>query len=396
MKRMTIFHTVSPDGPYPVGVRMEWSKIGARAIRTLVWYPAKTVAGAEPFLFVNERLGAAVAGSAVLNAPPDRSAAPYPLILYSPALTAPADASVFYTQNLASHGYVVISVDHMDANQLDLIVRNGNWRNLVRFFRRMSKEFIKGNPSVTVLVMFSGHFRRTEFGLRYRPLEARTAIDNAALWNGDPSSPLMGMIDLERIGMTGHSLGAWTTLLFGGMSLKYDERLCAGRHDINSGCIADHDPCCTPFARSLSTPTALRDERVKAILPMGSPIFQHNIRDNAMEIRVPVMFLTGDDRRWEATLRTQKEVYDNAPGPKHFVIIRDTDHYVICDMWMKSRIILNRIRPLRFKRDFQEKAQVYKDYSVAFFDRYLKGDDRAAHILWEPGHPFVKQVSSNI
>jgi predicted dienelactone hydrolase len=200
------------------------------------------------------------------------------------------------------------------------------------------------------------------------------------------------MIELDTIGMTGHSLGAWTTLLLGGMSLKYDESLCAGDISINRGCLADHDPVCTRAARSLESPCALREERIKAILPMASPIFQHDIPENAREIKVPLMFLTGDDKRWEATVCRQKEVYDNAPGPKHFVVIRDTDHYVICDMWLKARNILTRFRLPKFKEHFQEKAQAYKDYSVAFFDLYLKGDESGADILRAPNQPFVKQV----
>jgi len=392
VKEIEIFHTSTPDGPYPVGVRIEWLEFEGRDLRVIIWYPAREVEGAEPHVFKSDELGAAVMGSAVLDAPPDKSGAPYPMIFYSPALTAPADASVFYTQNLASHGYIAVAVDHLDANQLDLIVRDGNWKNLIRFFPRMLKEFVIGNPSVTVLLMFSGHFRRTEFGLKYRPPEANLVLDNAAVWNEDPLSPLYGMIDLDTIGMTGHSLGAWTTLLLGGMSLKYDESLCAGEPDINSGCLADHDPVCTRSARSLESPYALRDERVKAILPMASPIFQHHAPDNAREIKVPLMFLTGDDKRWEATVYRQKEVYDNAPSPKHFVVIRETDHYVICDMWLKSRNILARSRQPKFKQHFQEKAQAYKDYSVAFFDLYLKGDDSKADILQAPNQPFVQQV----
>ncbi|MEW6554346.1 MAG: hypothetical protein AB1384_08685 [Actinomycetota bacterium] len=396
MRETEIVNTSTPDGPFKVGVRTEWLEFEGRDLRVVIWYPAREVEKAEPHVFRSDDLGSAVRGSAVLEAPPDRSGAPYPMILYSPALTAPADASVFYTQNLASHGYVVAAVDHLDANHLDLVVRDGNWKNLLRYFPRMFKEFVTGDPSVTVLVMFSGHFRSTEFGLKYRPHEARLAIDNAAIWNGDASSPLYGMIDLDTIGMTGHSLGAWTTLLLGGMSLKYDESLCAGDSDINSGCIADHDPVCTRSARSLESPYALRDERIKAILPMASPIFHHDAPDNAREIKVPLMFLTGDDKRWEATFYRQKEVYDSAPGPKHFVVIRDTDHYVICDMWLKSRVILARFRLPKFKQNFQEKAQAYKDYSVAFFDLYLKGDDSRADVLQAPNQPLVKQVWSEI
>jgi len=366
-------------------------ELEGRRIRIVIWYPALEVDGANPHVFAHHEIKAAVMGSAVLDARSDRSGAPYPLIVYSPGLTGPADVSVFYTQNLASHGYVVMGIDHLDAAQWDLLMREGNWKNLLRFFPRILKEFVVGNPSDTVLVSFTDHFRRTEFGLKYRPPEASLVFDQAAAWNQDASHPLAGMLDPDNIGMTGHSLGAWTSLLFGGMSLKHDARLCAKDCDINRGCIADHDPGCTQAAMALENPFALRDERVKAILPMASPIFHRNAPENAEEIKVPLMFLTGDDKRWEATVYRQKEVYDSAPGPKYFVVIRDTDHFVICDMLLASPYTRHIPLP-KFRRHFPEKARAYKDYSVAFFDLYLKGADAKADILQAPNQPFVTQV----
>jgi predicted dienelactone hydrolase len=385
------FLTAGPDSPYRIGVMIEWLEFEGRDMRVVIWYPALEVEGVKAHVFRHDEIKSIVMGSAVLDAPPDRSGAPYPLIVYSPGLTGPADASVFYTQNLASHGYVVIGIDHLDAAQWDLLVREGNWKNLLHFFPRILKEFMVGNPSDTVLVSFTSHFRRTEFGLKYRPAEVSLVFDKAAAWNQDASHALAGMLDPDNIGMTGHSLGAWTSLLFGGMSLKYDAGLCASDFDINRGCIADLDPCCTRSARFLEDPFALRDERVKAMLPLGSPIFHHDAPDNAREIKVPLMFLTGDDKRWEATVYRQKEVYDSAPDPKYFVVIKDTDHFVICDMLLASPYTRHLPRS-KFRRHFQEKARVYKDYSVAFFDLYLKGDDARAGILQVPNQPFVKQV----
>jgi hypothetical protein len=55
------------------------------------------------------------------------------------------------------------------------------------------------------------------------------------------------------------------------MSLKYGRAL--RDFDVNQGCIADLDPACTQSARSSESPFALWGERVKATLPMASPIF---------------------------------------------------------------------------------------------------------------------------
>ena len=43
-----------------------------------------------------------------------------------------------------------------------------------------------------------------------------------------------------------------------------------------------------------------------------------------------------------------------------------------------------------FRSHFADKAQAYKDYSVAFFNLYLKGDSSRAEILKKPSSQFVE------
>lgn len=378
------FHTSDPDGPYPVGVRIEKLDFDGEDMPIVIWYPARDVEGANPHVFES-----GVEGSAVFGAPPDNSGAPYPLVVYMPGPNT-VTATIFYNQNLASHGYVVVAIEHWDSRHSSLVVENGNWKNFIRYLPRMIREFfVTGNPSDAVLINLTGLFRVTEFGLKYRPREVALVIDNATEWTKDSSSFLQGMIDPEAIGVTGHSLGGWTSLYLGGMSFRHNDNLCAdGRLD--SICIADFDPGCTESVR-LSGPFAFKEDRIKAILPLAPPIFQRDIALNAAEVRTPMMIMTGDSKRWESTLRAQKEVYDNVRSPKHMVYIKDVDHFTITDMMM-AWPVLKWLPSPKLRANFMEKAQGYKDYSTAFFNRYLKGDESTKAVLEAPNQHFVSQV----
>jgi len=380
-----VFKTSRPDGPFRVGVKVDLVSTGSRQMRVLTWYPAISAAEAAAHKFENGLIG-----TAVLDAPPDDSWAPYPLIVYSPGLLAPADASVFYTENLASHGYVVMSPDHMDAGVRGLPFKDGGWKYVLRFFPRILWAIINRNSSDSVLILHGAHFKRTEFGLKYRPAEISRVLDLAGELNSAADSPVSGLIDCENVGLTGHSLGGFTSLLFGGMSLipggSNDEML-----DLYRGCIADVDVCRTRSVHAMGDPFALKDERVKAVLAMAPPIFHGDIAHNASAIRIPLMLLAGDSARWEATLDKMVAVYAHARGPKHLVLIRDTDHFVICDYLLAIPLVRHIPLPM-FRKHFPEKATVYKDYSSAFFNLYLKGNSGNSSILEQSTDPYVVDV----
>ena len=216
-------------------------------------------------------------------------------------------------------------------------------------------------------------------------------MDQAALWNRDPTSSLHGMIQADNVGVIGHSLGGFSSLLVGGMPFICDYELAPEQCDIEHMRIADYDPRCTKVARELEDPFSLKDARVKAILPPGPPIFHKDIARNAAELKTPLMIIAGDSKRFEASFPPMWAVYENARGPKHMVLIKQTDHFVIIDFILAFRSARYLFLPW-FRAHFTEKTQAYKDYSVSFFDLYLKGSDRGAAVLHVPNQPFVKQV----
>jgi predicted dienelactone hydrolase len=381
--RLEAVTTLAPQGPYPVGLKVKHVNFNARDMRILVWYPAQEVSGSEGYKF--ER---GLKGSAVLDAEPDRSGAPYPLLLFSHGLGGRADQSVYYCQNLASFGYVVVSPDHADA---DIVLKNLSIKNIFKFLRKIPHVQKEAFGMAFVITTFNDYFQKINFDLSYRPEEASFTIDQAIEWNRDSSHMLYGMMDPDLIGATGHSLGGLTTLAIGGLPIKCDEP-----EDLDtSECdLTDIDPldmsfvCCIEFARECE-PFEYSDERVKAIIPLGPAIFFPHLERVAAGLRVPLMIITGESVRLEAPWPPMKTVYDNAPPPKYLIRVRKTDHMTIADETLSISWLVRPVLP-GFRFHYRDKAQVYMDYSVAFFDLYIKGDESRAEFLKEPSSRFLE------
>jgi predicted dienelactone hydrolase len=163
-------------GPYGVGARVvrmtkdsAFMPGTARVLDTVVWYPS---AAEGP-------LNAQYA--AVVDAPLDRSGAPYPVLMFSHGSCGYATQSLFLTALVASYGYVVVSPPHP-----------GN---------TLAEFPACGTPAAQVPSFFE------------RPEDIIYALDQMLAANQDEASPFFAALDPQRVGMSGHSFGGLTTYL---------------------------------------------------------------------------------------------------------------------------------------------------------------------------------------
>ncbi len=372
--------TFAPDGPYPVGVRIDRLQLKDRTAPVMVWYPAETNPG--PVYKYTDKLE----GAARLNAPVKKSGAPYPLLLFSHGMGACACQSVYYTENLASFGYVVVAPDHKDSAMCHI---DGPPDITVG---QIAKAALKsgGDLSQTVFGLFRSKFEELGYDFSYRPIEAKAAIDLALAWNRDRSSPFFGIMDPDRIGATGHSLGGYTTMMVGGVPFH-----CEGSAPGPEQCQTDKisltdniNPCCMKYLQG-KDPFAARDPRVKAMLPLGPAVFFPKLEQAAKEITIPVMIITGDNHKMEVPWERIRTFYQNAPAPKYLIRLRKTDHLTISDLTLSSSFLTRLLLP-GFRDHYREKAQAAKDYSVAFFNKYLKADNSQSQVLEKASNPVVE------
>jgi len=171
-----------PDepGPYQVGrrvVQLEDTSRG-RPLTADVWYPADDVTGAAPAIYQFIPGIELPSPSAFADAPLSAEG-PFPLVVYSHGSGGLRYVAAWFTELLASHGFVVVAVDHTGNTALDAITGTGTPRDVTAQTRVLDTEFL-----ITDML-------------------ARSAAA------GDP---LSGAIDPERIGVTGHSFGGFTAL----------------------------------------------------------------------------------------------------------------------------------------------------------------------------------------
>lgn len=375
--------TANSTGSYNIGVRLDYHVFAGRNMTLYWWYPATPAAGSTPYIAMG-----GVKGQAVQNAPLDRSGGAYPLILFSPGLGAVGDAYYFYVQNLASHGYVVVSIEHLDARRANLTT------NKAALLQAEAYE-LQYDSNYAVELEYSNWFRSTQFALTYRPQEVGFALDTVLEAALTPSSPFFGALDTDNIGMSGHSLGgAYTMFVGGGMPIYCDYPLALNELNVANPILTEVSPCAWPSRQAMTSAFELADPRIKAIIPLAAPFFikDSQIVRSAGKIRVPMMIITGDDLILESTRKPQRDASDNAADASYFVMVANTSHYLVGDSYqLNPKLSANFTAADR--ADFTEKAAVYMKYSAAFFDVYLKGNTSVKATLHSKSSSMVSNLA---
>lgn len=197
----TIRHLVDQARPDPFAE----DPAARRELVVQFWYPAGPQPGAEPVLYcpdcdvlgvylgrrnpppVVEEL-AVMRARAVADAPPAGAPERFPVITFSHGFETPRFVYTAQAEELASHGYVVASIEHTYGT------------------------FATRFPDGRVVT-----FRRPRSDLeliRLQAADVRFVVDALAdLDARDPGGLLAGRLDMGRLGMMGHSYGGATATL---------------------------------------------------------------------------------------------------------------------------------------------------------------------------------------
>lgn len=191
----------APTGPYLVQARVyQWARsdqeqvgfpqaLGDNRITVQVWYPVETATGV---LEEGHRAG-------------DDQSATRPFIFYEPGTFGSRSSGVSTCLELASHGYIVASIDH-PGQSLFTRLPGGGFALPDLGYLEEALAFSSGRLGL------ADETRLGQKWLAIRVADIRLVLEHLAALASSGSDSLAVRIDLAQIGMVGHSLGAGAAL----------------------------------------------------------------------------------------------------------------------------------------------------------------------------------------
>ena len=306
-----------------------------RPLTAEVWYPAAQdtpQGGSYRAILRDGKTEVTLTGRAARDAAP-ASGDRYPLIVISHGYPGNRFLMSHLGENLASKGFVTVSIDHTDSMYSD----------------------------------------QAAFGatLYHRPLDQRFVVDRMATLGGD----LGAIIDASAVGVIGYSMGGYGALIFGGAGVtQAATELSWGTPN---GLLESH------LAGSESH-EALIDPRVKAIIAIGPWGRNAGFWDtNGMAgLRVPTLLMAGgsDDVSVYDAIRT---IFTEASGTeRHLLTFLHANHNAAAPI-PAPKEAWTPVEELDFVPfehysdpvwDTTRMNKIAQHFATAFFDLHLKGD----------------------
>jgi predicted dienelactone hydrolase len=345
-------------GPHAVGVRtLSTSQrdrpdiLNARAdgpvpryTRTLtleVWYPAQIPVGAPAGRYEvitrDPAVRATLLGRGVRDASLARDGAPFPLVIISHGYPGNRFLMSHLAENLASKGYVVVSIDHPDSTYDD------------------QKAFAST--------------------LYNRPLDQlQTVTELARLSSPESGSFLAGAVDATRTGLIGYSMGGYgvVNVIGGGfsaaaatMTAAPPQRLLAERGAANPG-----------YREAL-------DARIKAAVAIGPWGMQLGYwdGDGLKGIRTPVLFVAGSADEVSGYEKGTRALFEAAVNAERYLLtFLNAGHNAAAPYPAPVEVTTADTGANAYAHyadpvwDTTRMNNILQHFVTAHFDRYLKAD----------------------
>lgn len=305
-------------GPFWVGMREFVLEDKDHPLTVNVWYPALNPTNAKESAtytvldYVAIRMAFpdqkdwTMQGAAIVNAPPDSSRGPYPLVIYSHGRGGWTAAGLFLAEHLASMGFVVMAAQHY-----------GPGESPVEFVGR------------TQVVRLQDVRRELVYAEK---ISAAGGV-------------LAGMVDSKHSGIIGHSDGGSTALLMGGarFDLTAFAQQCAKNPDDpqnQSDCPMLNDiPKMLDLTKQTSAPVGpwpdLGDPRIIAVVSQAGSVGWLGPTGLA-SLKVPALVEVGTTDSYGYSFATT--IYDSvSSAQKAQVVFNGADHFVFTTKCSESK-----------------------------------------------------------
>ena len=349
---------LAPYGPWPIGVQTLQVTIPDsidilnvagndvpqydRPLTLEVWYPAAEgteQGGSYTAVLRDGQTEVSLSGRAARDAAP-ATGTRFPLVIISHGYPGNRYLMSHLGENLASKGYVTVSIDHTDSTYSD----------------------------------------QAAFGstLYNRPLDQSFVLDHMAGLNG----PLGDIVDADNTGVVGYSMGGYGALIFGGAGVT--QASTEFSWGTPNGLLEAH------LAMS-DTHEALMDPRLKAVIAIGPWGNNAGFWDPSgiAGLRVPTMFMAGshDD---VSVYDAMRGLFTGAVGADRHLLTFDYANHNAAAPMPAPRESWNPVEGLDFVPfehyadavwDTTRMNNIAQHFATAFFDLHLKADAEKAEYL---------------
>jgi len=329
---LPVFRLPEPTGPYPVGTTKLYlvhntrpetftpNPDDHREFMVQVWYPAKVESGAKPDAYMEHmpfQLShlSLVRTHAYLDTPVSDAQSSYPVLIFSHGFIGLVEQNLTQMEELASHGYIVCSIAHTYQAQATVFPDG----HIVPVDLGLSNDFMRGiSPTRT---MYAEYLRIWTDDTLFLMNELES------IQTGEKETLLTGKLDMDRFGIFGQSFGGVTAV----QVCSVDDRCRAGI-SLDSGLPKDYG-----------------GQTVDSLLEQ------------------PFMFMLNEGRAYY-----MRPNLDAVKNTAYGVIVRGTTHFDFTDLFLYSPV-------LKFTKAFgpidgYRMVKIINSYTLAFFDKYFKGE----------------------
>jgi dienelactone hydrolase len=308
-----------------------------------IWYPVAPSAQGQIVRYRDKRITtlkdahlSLVETHSILEAQVSLSQSRYPVLLYTPSWSGIRTESTVYIEELASHGYVVVAIDHPYSSRV-MVFPDG---------RIVRRRFL-GDEDYSSATAVETFVKAADQQVDTRAHDASFVLDNLERLNAnDPQSFFTGRLDLSRVGIFGSSLGGGTAAQACWLDRRFKVGLdMGGMIAAESAQQGTSAPFLFMFEGMYEDPPYAPESDVSALVPSK---------------RREVEFTREQFTQMKRSL---------SQSGGYWMAIRGIGHMNFFDSPLFSPLRSGPVDPERT-------ARIIRRYALAFFDKHLKGTEQ--------------------
>ncbi|WP_276168508.1 alpha/beta hydrolase family protein [Zobellia alginiliquefaciens] len=326
-----------------------------RPLTIEVWYPSEAPTDKGATVTYEEVMGTrgdtlrplvpfSFKGRAYRDASPKATTGGYPLIVVSHGYVGSRYLMTYLTENLASKGYVVVSIDHTDSTFKD-----------------------------------ANAFQST---LLNRAKDIKFVI-NTVVEKGNSASKdqLSGMIDAENIGIVGYSMGGYGVLNVGGAGYSDGLTVFFGQMTGGSSAISALAASNAEYQKQI-------DPRIKAVVAFAPWGMERGVWDaNGLAgLKKPTLFIAGDQDDISGYEKGIKAIYEGAVNADRYLLTYKNARHNVAPNPPPAEALQPGLHIDEYYRyaepswDQRKINNINQHFLTAFLGTHLKGENNDAYL----------------